>query len=237
MRRSIGIAMLVAFALAASGSVRSAPPEGHDHGHGKHQGHDATVRHRFEDAERWAKVFDDPERDTWQKPDVVLDALGVVEGQAVADLGAGTGYFTMRLARRVGEKGKVWAIDIEPNLIDHIGLRAVGAGLTQVETVLARPDDPSIPDAAADLVLIVDTWHHIDARLAYLAKLRRALKKGGRVAIVDFKPGEIPVGPPPEHRLPRAAIEAEFTEAGFSLVADPDVLPYQFVLVFAPVES
>lgn len=196
--------------------------------------HDATVHHRFDDPERWAKVFDDPARDAWQKPEEVLDVLEVKEGQAVADLGAGTGYFTVRLARRVGETGTVWAIDIEPSLVDHLKTRAAEAGLGRVIPLLAAPDDPKLDPASADLILVVDTWHHIDSRDAYLERVRRALKPGGRVAIVDFKPGDIPVGPPPEHRLPREAILSEFEAARWNLVAESDVLPYQFILVFAP---
>ncbi len=199
------------------------------------ESHDATVHHRFEDASAWAKVFDDPGRDAWQKPQAVIERLGVVAGARVADLGAGTGYFTVPLARRVTGTGKVYAIDIEPSLVAWIGARATKESLPQIEPVLALPGDPKLPDAAVDLVLIVDTWHHIDGRLEYLDRLRKALAPGGRVAIVDFKPGDIPVGPPPEHRLSRQAIEAEFAEAGWRrILADESTLPYQFILVFSP---
>jgi ubiquinone/menaquinone biosynthesis C-methylase UbiE len=134
-----------------------AEPSGHSH--------DATVRHPFDDVEKWVGVFDDPARDAWQKPDAVLSALGVAPGMTVADLGAGTGYFTVRLAKAVGEKGRVLAIDVEPKLVDYMKERAAKAQLTNVVPTLAPADDPKLPPAGVDLVLIVDTWHHIDDRL------------------------------------------------------------------------
>src|SRR5262245_63558641 len=105
----------------------------------------------------------------------------------VADLGAGTGYFSVHLAKAVGEKGKVLAIDVEPNLVAYMKDRATKARLPQMTAVLAPPDDPKLPPRGVDLVLVVDTWHHIDDRLSYLKKLAAGLKPGGRVAVVDFK--------------------------------------------------
>jgi SAM-dependent methyltransferase len=203
------------------------------HGHEGHE-HDATASHSFEDVERWTRVFDDPERDSWQLPEQVIEFLEVDRGDVVADLGAGTGYFTVRLARAVGDTGRVLAVDIEPALIDHIRERAEQEGLPQVVPVLAEPDDPKLPAGGVDLVLIVDTWHHIDGRLSYLEGLSHALRPGGRVAIVDFREGELPVGPPPGHKLSRDAVHAELTKAGWSLDSESDDLPHQYVLVFRP---
>ena len=197
-------------------------------------GHDATIRHRFDDPKHWAAIFDDPARDAWQKPDDVIGFLAVKPGAVVADLGAGTGYFTVRLARAVGPEGKVLAVEIEPNLVDHLKKRALEAGLKQVVPVLAEPSDPKLPPAGVDLVLVCDTWHHIDDRVHYLGRLAAALRPGGRVAIVDFKEGELPVGPPPAHKLSRAAIVDELKEGGFSLASEKSDLPYQYVLVFTP---
>jgi ubiquinone/menaquinone biosynthesis C-methylase UbiE len=194
--------------------------------------HDATVRHRFDDAEQWAKVFDDPARDAWQKPDKVVRFLGVRSGQSVADLGAGTGYFTVRLAKAVGASGKVYAVDIEPALVDHIAERARSAGLAQVVPVLAAAADARLPERSVDLVLVVNTWHHIDDRLRYLERLSRALKPGGRIAIVDFREGDLPVGPPAGHKLHREAILSELAAGGWSLGDEYRKLPYQYVLVF-----
>lgn len=127
--------------LAASPAV--AAPERDAHGH------DATMHHRFDDVEQWVKVFDDPARDAWQKPEKVIRFLGVRPGQSVADLGAGTGYFTVRLARAVGPHGKVFAVDIEPTLVDHLRERAAKAGWTQVVPILAAADDPKLPREAS----------------------------------------------------------------------------------------
>ena len=111
-------------------------------------GHDATVHHGFDDVERWVEVFDDPGRDAWQKPEEVLAGLGVAPGMSVADLGAGTGYFTVRLARAVGAEGKVFAVDVEPKLVGYLKARAERESLPQVATVLATPDDPKLPAGA-----------------------------------------------------------------------------------------
>jgi ubiquinone/menaquinone biosynthesis C-methylase UbiE len=197
-------------------------------------GHDATVHHSFDDVAKWVGVFDDPGRDAWQKPDAVLDAIGVKPGMVVADLGAGTGYFSVRLAKAVGEKGVVLAIDIEPNFIKYLTERAEKAHLTQLAPVLATSDDPNLPAHGVDLVLIVDTWHHIDDRLQYLVTLASGLKPGGRVAVVDFKKGDFPVGPPDAHKLTAGQVASEFTAAGWKQAMHWDELPYQYVLVFTP---
>jgi ubiquinone/menaquinone biosynthesis C-methylase UbiE len=196
--------------------------------------HDATVHHPFDDVSKWVGIFDDPGRDAWQRPGEVLEVLGVAPGMTVADLGAGTGYFSVHLAKAVGDKGKVLAIDVEPKLVAYMKERAAKAGLPQMVAVLAPTDDPQLPAHGVDLVLIVDTWHHIDDRLHYLAKLAVGLKPGGRVAVVDFKKGDFPVGPPDAHKLEAKSVTAEFVEAGWTSASHWDELPYQYVLVFTP---
>jgi len=198
------------------------------------ESHDATIHHSFDDVSKWVQVFDDPGRDVWQKPDAVIQALGVAPGMTVADLGAGTGYFSVHLAKAVGEKGRVLAIDVEPKLVDYMKERAEKAKLAQLVAVLAPVDDPKLPQRGVDLVLIVDTWHHIDDRLHYLEKLASGLKAGGRVAVVDFKKGDFPVGPPDAHKLTADSVIAEFDSAGWSLAKQWDELPYQYALVFTP---
>lgn len=220
--------MLAAAIVLAAGLVVACDAGRHRHDHG------ATSRHRFDDAERWAAVFDDPARDEWQKPEAVVEALEVGLGDRVADIGAGTGYFTVRLARAVGEEGRVFAVEIESSLIDHLKARAGEAGLSQVVPVLAEPHDPGLPAAGVDVVLICDTWHHIDHRVRYLDRLAAALAPGGRVAVVDFREGDLPVGPPEGHKLGRDHVVAEFEEAGWHLTDERDILPYQYFLVFAP---
>jgi ubiquinone/menaquinone biosynthesis C-methylase UbiE len=196
--------------------------------------HDATARHPFDDIKKWVGVFDDPGRDKWQKPEQVVRALGLKPGQRVADIGAGTGYFNRHLARAVGRGGKVYAIDIEPQMVEHMIQRAERENTPQVEPILGAPGDPRLPTDGVDLVLIVDTYHHIDSRVRYLKRLAHRLRQGGRVAIVDFEKRELPVGPPLEHKLARDEVVAEFVEAGYSLREEPGGLPYQYFLVFGP---
>ena len=143
------------------------------------------VGHSFEDAEKWAKEFDDPQRNSWQKPDEVLDALHLKRTDKVADIGAGTGYFSVRIAKRVPD-GKVFAVDIEPDMLGYLGARAHREHLSVLVPVRATADSPNIPEPV-DAVLVVDTYHHIENRVSYFAKLRDWLVPNGRVAIVDFK--------------------------------------------------
>jgi len=222
----IELVLLVAALAEPAPSGAPAPPA--------QAGHDATVHHPFDDVAKWVGVFDDPGRDAWQKPDAVIDAIGVKSGMVVADLGAGTGYFSVHLAKAVGDKGVVLAIDIEPNLIKYMTERAAKAQLTQMVPVLASPENPKLPAHGVDLVLIVDTWHHIDDRLSYLVKLAGGLKPGGRVAVVDFKKGDFPVGPPDAHKLTPESVVSEFAAAGWTQASHWDELPYQYVLVFTP---
>jgi ubiquinone/menaquinone biosynthesis C-methylase UbiE len=196
--------------------------------------HDATVHHGFDDVAKWVDVFDDPARDAWQKPDAVLYELGVAPGMTVADLGAGTGYFSVRVAKAVGPTGHVLALDVEAKLVAYLEARAAKEKLPQIAARLVPPDDPKLPAHRVDLVLIVDTWHHIDDRLSYLAKLAAGLAPGGRVAVVDFKKGDFPVGPPDAHKLTADEVTAEFDEAGWTLAGHWDDLPYQYVLSFTP---
>ena len=198
------------------------------------ENHDATVHHAFDDLPKWIGVFDDPGRDAWQKPEAVIAQLGVAPGMTVADLGAGTGYFSVRLADAVGPKGRVLAIDIEPKFVDYMKERGEKAKMPQLVPVLAAPDNPRLPKHGVDLVLIVDTWHHIDDRLQYLVTLSSGVKAGGRVAVVDFKKGDFPVGPPDAHKLTAEAVAGEFAAAGWKLASRWDELPYQYVLVFTP---
>ena len=212
-----------------------APPTGGapDHDHAGHDDH-ATVHHAFDDPERWAKIFDDPSRAAWQKPDEVVAALELKPGMTAADLGAGTGYFTAGLSRAVGEKGVVLSIDPEPQMVEYLGKRAHREGLANVVPVLALYEDPFLPPGRVDRVLIVDTYHHIDDRQAYFRRLGANLAPGGRVAIVDFHKRPLPVGPPPEAKLEREVVVAEMQKAGFRLAAEPTFLPYQYFLVFEP---
>jgi SAM-dependent methyltransferase len=193
-----------------------------DHGGHQHQ--------RFQDAERWARVFDDPARDAWQKPDDVIRALAPAPDALVADIGSGTGYFAVRLARAV-PRGHVYGVDVEPDMVGYLARRARSEGLANLTAVPAAPADPRLP-RAVDLVLVVNTYHHIAERPAYFRQLRQSLRPGGRVAIIDFLP-DAPVGPPRQARIPAASVKEEMGRAGFGLVAEQAFLPYQYFLIFA----
>ena len=201
--------------------------QGHHAGHGDH----ATVTHSFADAEKWSAVFDDPERDAWQKPAELVAALQIQPGSVVADIGAGTGYLNPHLSRAVGTEGKVLAIEVEQSLVDWMTERATREGTDNVSCRLGQLDDPGLKPAEADLVLLVDTYHHIDGRVDYFRRLQEGVKPGGRLVIVDFKPGDIPVGPPPGHRIAEDQVVAELVEAGWVDAGRLELLPYQFVRV------
>jgi len=204
----------------------------------EHSGsHDATVHHSFNDAEGWSKTFDDPERDSWQKPAEVVRALGLKAGMVAADLGAGTGYFSRFLSEAVSPGGMVLSIDVEPSMVQHLGERARQEKLSNLVPVLALPDDPFLPKGRVDRVLIVDTYHHIDSRLEYFSRMRQAMNAGGKVAIVDFQKRPLPVGPPPEHKLDPAFVTQEMEQAGWKLVEEKSILPYQYYLIFEPLQK
>jgi len=186
--------------------------------------------HRFDDAASWSKVFDDPERDAWQKPDAVVAAMRIAPGMKVADVGAGTGYFESRLSRAVGPAGEVHAVDLEPDMVRWIEERARREGLANVKARLGTPADPGLPAGAIDRILLVDTWHHIEDRPAYVRALARALAAGGAVYVVDFTK-ESPHGPPPHARVPPAEVMADLAAASLDaeLVTGAG-LPYQYVV-------
>jgi ubiquinone/menaquinone biosynthesis C-methylase UbiE len=216
---------LLLLALLCAGAHAAAPPEETD---------DATSHHSFEDIPQWQKVFDDPARDSWQQPVRVVQALGLHHGMTVADLGAGTGHFSRHLAEAVGPRGNVLAVDTEPNMVSHLRKRAEDERTTNVIPVLASADNPRLPTAGVDIVLLVDTYHHIDGRVPYFRTLRQVLRRGGRVAIVEWQYRDLPVGPPLEHKLPRNRIIGEMDAAGYALVSEPGFLEYQDFLIFEP---
>ncbi len=197
----------------------------------------ATSHRSFADVAKWSSVFDDPKRAEWQKPAEMVAALNLKRGQTVADLGAGTGYFLRHLCNAIGDHGTVFAVDVEASLVAHLRTRADQEELEQVVPVLASFDRPRLPPGRTDLVLIVDTFHHLDHRPHYLEKLKQALTPLGRVAIVDWLKKPLPEGPPPDHKIERSKVVTEMTAAGFELVDSPDILPYQYFLIFRKAEA
>jgi SAM-dependent methyltransferase len=197
------------------------------------QADSARAHGRFEDAARWSRAWDDPERYGWQDPQRVVDLLRLRPGMRVADIGAGTGYFNPFLSRAVGPDGLVFAADIESTLVAHMQSRAAEESTANVRPVLAAPDDPRIPVARLDRVLLVNTYHHVDGRIGYFRRLRRQLDENSLVVIVDWLPGQLARGPAPVHKVtPEEAME-EMRAAGYRVVERAD-LRYQYVLVFRP---
>jgi predicted methyltransferase len=193
--------------------------------------HDMHQRHG--DPAAYIASLEDPERDAYQKPDEVLKALDLRPGEVVADIGSGSGYFTLRFARAVGETGRVYAVDVSPDMIRHLNRRLRDAGLRNVVTILSDPDDPLLADASVDRFVIVDTWHHIQDQPSYLLLLKRMLRPGGQVIHIDFKKQDLPVGPPPGMKIAREDLVKQMEAAGFRLAAEHAFLPYQYFLVFA----
>ena len=188
-----------------------------------------THQHSFGDAEKWAHVFDDPKRDAWQKPHEVIQALALKPDAAVADIGAGTGYFSARIANML-PKGRVYAVDIEPDMVKYLGERAKREKIANMNAIAGAPDNPHLP-AKVDLVLLVDVYHHIDARERYFRKLAASLKPGGSVAVIDFRM-DAAEGPPKQARIAPDRVKAELQRAGYALAAEHDFLPNQYFLVF-----
>jgi SAM-dependent methyltransferase len=178
-------------------------------------------------------LLEGPDRDAWQQPGRIMDALGIGDGSVVADLGAGGGWFTIRLARRVGPNGRVYAEDVQREMIDAIERRVAREGLRNVRTIFGEDHDPKLPPNALDAILVVDAYHEVQNRVAFLRNVARALKPNGRLGIVDFRKDGYGPGPPMEERIDPAQVVADAEAAGLRLVASEDFLPFQFLLIFS----
>jgi SAM-dependent methyltransferase len=206
---------------------------GHDHHAGSPGGDVARDEHGNPvDLAAYLAKLESPERAAWQKPDELVAALRLAPGAVAADVGAGPGYFTLRLARAVGPSGTVFGLDVDPRMTELLVQRARAAGLANVAPVLA-PGGDGLPPRPCDLILLVNAFHHFPDGPGYLARLAGALAPGGRLALVDFHEGELPVGPPPDHRVTRAQIDRAVTAAGLRVVEEPGFLPYQHFLLLA----
>jgi ubiquinone/menaquinone biosynthesis C-methylase UbiE len=192
----------------------------------------AHQHHPPESTSAYIKALEDPGRDAWQKPEDVMGHLELKPGETVADIGAGSGYFTVRLARAVGPGGKVYAVDIDQGMLNYVEQRAGQEHLSNIQTVRADPDDPKLPASSVDLIFICDTLHHISGREKYYPLLARSLKPEGRFVDVDFDKRPMPIGPPVEMKIAKSAMVDEAKAAGFHLVKELEFLPYQYFLVF-----
>ena len=199
--------MKLALILVASAALGQAP---HQH-------------HPPRSAEEYAKLLEHSSREAWQKPHEVIEALRLGSDEVIADIGAGSGYFTRRLAQHAG---KVYAVDVDEKLLAMIPKSE------KIVTVHASPDDPKLPDASVDTVFFCDVLHHIDNRAAYYARLLTALKPGGRIVVIDFHKRELPVGPPVSMKLSESQVIREMSAAGLKLVAKASFLPHQYFLTF-----
>lgn len=219
--RGLRLSLPLASVLAATGlSVFAQTPKTTAEMHALHTNPEAYI-----------KALEDPERDKYQKPHEVMTALGVAEGEIIADIGAGSGYFALRLARHVGATGHVYAVDVSPDMTRHLNERIASAKLLNISTILAKPDDPLLPQAV-NRFLIVDVWHHIANQPAYLALMKTHLKPGGQVVMIDFKKEALPVGPPVEMKIAREDLIRQMQANGFRLAKEHTFLPYQYFLVF-----
>ena len=186
------------------------------------------------DPKAYMQALEDPKRDEYQKPHEVLSALKIKPGEVIADIGAGSGYFTFRLAHFVGVKGKVYAVDVSPDMIRHINRRIREAKATNIVSILAEPDDPLLTDRSVDRVFICDVWHHVENHTKYLSLLKKILKPGGEVVMIDFQKRELPFGPPLQMKIARGDLIKQMEANGFELTKEHTFLPYQYFLEFKP---
>ncbi len=190
-----------------------------------------THHHSFGDAQKWAQIFDDPKRDAWQKPHEVIQALKLKPDAIIADIGSGTGYFSARFANMV-PNGRVYGLDTEPDMVKYLAERAKREGLKNITAVRAKASDPQLPEKA-DLIILVDVYHHVENRERYFLQLQNSLKPGGRLAIIDFRM-DSPEGPPKAARIAPEQAKAELQRAGYRLAEEHAFLPNQYFLVFRP---
>jgi predicted methyltransferase len=177
-------------------------------------------------------LLEGPDRAAWQKPDQIMDALAIADGSAVADIGAGAGWFTIHLARRVGPNGKVYAQDVQRQMLEAIRRRVAREGLQNVETRLGADSVPNLPVGSLDAVLVVDVYPEVEERVILLKNLASSLKPSGRIGIVNYKPGRGGPGPSPDEgaRVDSASVESDARAAGLRVLSR-QVLPYQYLLV------
>jgi cyclopropane fatty-acyl-phospholipid synthase-like methyltransferase len=217
-------------ALALWGACRESPQAADQ------EGFDAQHWHRTEaEWQEYQRRLESPRRAKWQKPDEVVAALNLRPGERVADIGAGTGYFTIPIAEAVGPGGRVYAVDVARQMIGYLTERAKQEGLEQIIPILAPPNNPSLPNAGVDTVLVVNTYHHLEDRASYLTLVDRALSPGGRIVIIDFIPKpkkERGFGPPLEMQLSRTQVDSELAGAGFVPAKVHEFLPEQYFVEY-----
>jgi len=195
--------------------------------------HGDPTAHRFPSVHKALELFENAERDVWQKPDEVAAHMRLLPGDLVIDLGAGTGYFARRFAEVVGPEGAVLGLDVEASMVEYMNADAQKRGLKNYTARQVKSNDPQLSPESANVIFICNTYHHLPDRVDYVRALVPALRPNGRVIVVDFKDGSIPIGPPPEWRLSANTVQKEFQHAGLHLVRSGEFLPYQYFLEFS----
>ena len=206
---------LLAFSAMACAQQSSMPPKTEDR----------PLQDRIVSMER-------AERDAWQKPDGVIKALDLKNHEVVADIGAGTGYFSRRLAQAVAPDGKVYAVDVAADILSYLKERADRENIQNIVTIVSRPEDPMLPANSVDLAFFCDTTHHIEHRIEFYRKLFPAVKAHGRMAIIDYPPDSPHAPHKPEQLVPRSQVISEAEQAGFKFIKDLQFLPYHYFLIF-----
>jgi SAM-dependent methyltransferase len=177
-------------------------------------------------------LLESPDRAAWQKPEQIMDVLHVADGSKVADIGAGAGWFTIHLARRVGPNGLVYSQDVQREMLEAIKRRVQREGLQNVQTTLGSGSNPNLPVAGLDAIVVVDAYQEVEDRVTFLQNLARALKPNGLIGVVNWKPGRGGPGPPENARVDKASVTADILAAKLRIV-DEETLPYQYMLVLA----
>lgn len=189
----------------------------------------------------WARgytgLLERPDREDVQKSPEIMKALAFRPGERVADIGAGTGYFTFQVADAVGPDGRVMALDIAPEMLEHLDFRVKARKSVNVTLRRVASEDPQLEPGSVDTILMIDAIHYVKDRTAYAKKLLPALAPGGRVVIIDYRPkpmSERPWGPPPEQQFPKEQMDGEMAAAGFKVLKSFDFLPEQFFVIYVP---
>ncbi len=196
------------------------------------QGSKEQIEKMHQDPKAYIAMLENPQRMQEQKPDEVIAALGLKQGETIADIGAGSGFFAFRFAPHLGSSGRVYAVDINPDMILYMNRHIRDNKFRNVVTVLSAPDDPLLMDASVNRFFICNTWHHVPNRPHYIDLMKKMLKPGGQIIVVDYKKEQLPVGPPPEMKTSREEVLKEMESNGFKLSREHTFLPYQYFLVF-----
>ncbi len=234
--------------LPTPANERVSSPSGNDHGDTNAQIEGRSVAHKSQEQKKsgsegqWLnslttegniQYLEAESRKEWLKPEEIVEQLFIKPGETIADLGSGTGSFSTLLARKTGKKGLVYAVDIEPEMVEYLEKRASKEGLDNIRSILGKPNDPLLPPASADLVLMFNIYPAIDNRVQYLARAKEILKKNGRLALISYTMAETPDGRPPMHRrISRDVAVQEAVKAGLKLYAEYFFLPYHYFLIF-----